>query len=215
MAKILVFGSGGHAKVVIDIIERTDDYEIEAIVEPAQSSKTSFFDYPVISESSLSQFTDRYAIIAIGDNALRMNIVNRLISNKSTLEFVSVIHPSAQVGRDVSIRPGTVVMAGAVINPGTQIGYHCIINTRASIDHDCKLADYASVGPGATLGGAVSVGKSSSISLGANIIHGITIGNDSVVGSGAVVVEHVPDKVVAYGVPCKVIRSRQLGDPYL
>ena len=45
--------------------------------------------------------------------------------------------------------------------------------------------------------------------------HGIAIGENTVIGAGAVVVADIPADVVAYGNPCRVIRPRRLGEPYL
>ena len=72
-----------------------------------------------------------------------------------------------------------------------------------------------SIAPGATLGGNVRVGGGSAISLGVGVIHGITIGEDTVIGAGAVVVRDMPPGVVAYGVPARVIRTRARGERYL
>ena len=53
------------------------------------------------------------------------------------------------------------------------------------------------------------------IGLGANVIHGVTIGDDTLVGAGALVLDDLPSQVVAYGVPARVARSRQPGERYL
>ena len=90
-----------------------------------------------------------------------------------------------------------------------------LLGIRSSIDHDGVLGDHASLGPGATTGGTVRIGATTAVGLGANVIHGITIGDDTVVGAGALVLADLPDRVVAYGVPARVARSRQPGEPYL
>ncbi|WP_394172374.1 hypothetical protein [Guptibacillus hwajinpoensis] len=83
-----------------------------------------------------------------------------------TFEFVKAIHPSAQIGKSVTIGNGTVLMANAVVNSHTSIGDHCIINTKSSIDHDGCLHNFFTVAPGATLAGSVSIGGHSVISMG-------------------------------------------------
>jgi serine acetyltransferase len=47
----------------------------------------------------------------------------------------------------------------------------------------------------------VEIGDRTAIGLGANLIHGVTIGADTVVGAGALVVDDLAERVVAYGVP--------------
>ncbi|MBP3489701.1 MAG: sugar O-acetyltransferase [Roseburia sp.] len=53
----------------------------------------------------------------------------------------------------------------------------------------------------------IHVGKNVWIGSGVQIMPGITIGDNSVIGAGSVVTSDIPDNVVAYGVPCKVIRE--------
>lgn len=53
----------------------------------------------------------------------------------------------------------------------------------------------------------IYVGQNVWIGSGVQIMPGITIGNNSVIGAGSVVTSNIPDNVVAYGVPCKVIRE--------
>ena len=60
----------------------------------------------------------------------------------------------------------------------------CCFGIRSSVDHDGFVADHASLGPGATTGGNVRIGRATALGLGANVIHGITIGDDTVVGRG-------------------------------
>jgi serine acetyltransferase len=89
------------------------------------------------------------------------------------------------------------------------------MGTNSSVDHDNVLAEFVSLAPGATTGGDVHVGVCTAIGLGANVIHQAHIGAHAVVGAGAVVLDDLPDLVVAYGVPARVVRSRDAGEPYL
>jgi acetyltransferase-like isoleucine patch superfamily enzyme len=66
-----------------------------------------------------------------------------------------------------------------------------------------------------TTGGGVRIGDRSAIGLGANLVHGVAIGSDTVVGAGALVLDGIPERVVAYGVPARAARSRDPGEPYL
>ena len=97
-------------------------------------------------------------------------------------------------------------MQGAIIQSCASIGKHCIINTGASVDHDCKIEDFVHVSPHATLCGDVNVGEGTWIGAGATIIQGKKIGKWSVIGAGSVVVNDIPDNVLAFGNPCKVIK---------
>ena len=201
-----LIGAGGHARVIADIL-LASGHPPTAFLDDAPKPNR-IFDIPVIQGLELPEPTAS-VILAIGDNFLRATLASRYS------RFAVAIHPSAQVSRHAEIGPGTVVMAGAAINAGARVGAHCIINTRASVDHDCFIADFAHVAPGATLGGNVQVGTASMIGLGANVIHGLVIGANTVIGAGSTVTRDVPDNVVAFGSPARVLRTRADGDRYL
>jgi len=154
-------------------------------------------------------------IIAIGDNWARECIVKKIVQQIPQFQFVTAVHPSAQIGRGVKIGEGTVIMSGVSINSDTLIGRHCIFNNSSSIDHDCKIENFASIAPGVVLGGNVAIGANTAIGLGANVIQKIGIGQNAVIGAGSLVTKALPDNVVAYGSPFKFVRARNCGDSYL
>lgn len=98
-------------------------------------------------------------------------------------------------------------MAGAVINPASRIGKNAVINTCASVDHECHIHDGVHIGPGARLGGKTVVGKGAWIGINATIRDKISIGAGSIIGAGSVVLEDIPESVMAFGVPAKIVRK--------
>lgn len=218
MKKILVFGSGGHAKVVIDIIEKSNKYEIFGIIDSFRPLKQTVCGYEVIGDESilLKIRSEIYGgIVAIGDNWVRKKVVEKIMAIQPQFKFVHAIHPAAIIGNSVKIADGTVVMGGTVINSNTSVSEHCVINTHSSIDHDCRIGSFASIAPGSTLGGNVTVGDCTAISLGAKVIHSLTIGSHTVIGAGSTVIHDIGSNAVAYGTPAKIVRARTNGAKYL
>lgn len=220
MDNIVIVGSSGHAKVISDIVQQEGKYNLVGFIDMFRSVGEKTLGYPIIGkEEDLPDLIHRYAlsgaIVAIGDNHVRSKVVANINKISPNLKFVSTIHPDASIATGVSIGDGTVVMAGALINPCSSIGRFCILNTNSSLDHDSVLEDFASLAPGATTGGNCRIGKFSAISIKATLIHGIHIGEQTVVGAGSLVIKSIESCVVAYGVPSKVIRSRKPGDKYL
>jgi UDP-N-acetylbacillosamine N-acetyltransferase len=97
--------------------------------------------------------------------------------------------------------------AGSVVNPGATLGRNVIVNTCASVDHDCVLEDGVHISPGAHLGGGVTVGRGTWIGIGAVVRDHVMIGAGVTIGAGAVVVKDIPDGVMAYGVPARVVKE--------
>lgn len=219
---ILLFGGGGHARVVIDIVRISDcSQRIVACVDPGLAPREDGFEgVPLYGENTdLAQLCERHAVdaylVALGDNWRRRKVVREIEREAPTIEPAKAVHPDACVSETAYVEGGSVVMAGAVINPGVTIGEHCIINSASSVDHDCTLESFSSVAPGATLGGSVTVGELSAICLGADVVNDTRIGSGSIIGAGAVVLDDIPADVVAHGVPAEIVRKRKENESYL
>jgi len=217
---VVVIGSSGHAKVVVDVIEQEGSYAIAGLIDTFKPVGEIVYGYKVLgSEEFLPTLMANGGIyggvIAIGDNWARAMVAEKVRSLAPGFIFITAIHPAAVVGRGAQIGAGTVLMAGAVVNSDSRVGEFCILNTGASLDHDSFMGEYSSLAPGAVTGGNVTIGRFSAVSIGANISHGISIGEHTVLGAGALALENIPDHCVAYGTPAKVMRKRSAGDRYL
>ena len=214
--KIIIIGASGHAKVVIDIVEKQGKYIIEGLLDDNRKKGEEILGYKILGTiKDLPQFTDHKVIIAIGDNWTRYQIYQKIMSIIPDNNFATAVHPSAQIGKNVTIGIGTVVMAGAIINCDTVIGNFTIINTKASIDHDCRMNNFSSLAPNVTTGGNVMIGEFSAISIGATIVHGMQVGSHSIIGAGALLIENCGDTIIMYGMPAKKVKDRIIGEKYL
>lgn len=205
-AQIVLFGASGHAKVVIDILERQGRKVLCLIDDDPKLKNTNFFGYLVAGGRDAEICMDASVewLVAIGNNRHRQEVANWL-ENSGRRIAASAVHPSAQIGRMVSIGNGTVVMAGAVINPGSSVDAHCIVNTASSIDHDCLLGYGVHIAPGARLCGGVAVGAGTLVGAGAVVCPNLLIGKNVVVGAGSTVLENVPSETIVVGSPAREI----------
>jgi sugar O-acyltransferase (sialic acid O-acetyltransferase NeuD family) len=211
---VVVFGTGGHSKVVYDAINKQGVYRVAAFVSLSNDLE-NFLGIPHFHQSKFSKINLSAGVVAIGDNTVRADLVKFIKSINNNFEFVTVVHPSASIANGVRLGVGTVVMAQVAVNIDTVVGEHCILNTSSSIDHDCRISDFSSVAPRAVLGGNVHIEKLSVVSIGAVVKHGCKIGENSVLGAGATLLSDLQSNAVAYGTPAKFIRSRVLGEKYL
>ena len=197
-----LYGASGHARVIMDIL-RSCGVRVEGLMD----------DNPEVMELEGIPVAHAFAgqsplIISIGSNRVRQRIAERVEA-----VFGTAVHPSAVVSDSCVIGAGTVVMHGAVLQAGVKVGSHCIVNTGATIDHECVLGDFVHVSPHGTLCGNVWAGTGSWIGAGATVIPGVRIGEWSVIGAGSVVTRDIPDNVVAYGNPCRIIKmNKKLGE---
>ena len=220
MKNVLIFGASGHGSVVLDCLESSLEYRPVGFVDSFVKEGTNKNGYKILgAEKDLPLLMERYnvkgGIVAVGDNWIRRQFVRKILKIYPGFPFISVVHPSSIISRNVEIGKGTVIMPGSIINANSVIGDHCIVNTRASLDHDGIMYDYTSLAPGVCTGGNVIIGEGSAICLGARIIENTSVGDYSVIGSNSLVLEDIPSKVLAYGNPARVIRKRMVWEPYL
>jgi putative colanic acid biosynthesis acetyltransferase WcaB len=100
------------------------------------------------------------------------------------------------------IGPGLTLDHGQalVVNDHTQIGADCALRHCTTIG--CKVLSGGGQGSSPILGDRVDVGSNSVI------LGDISIGNDVVIGAGAVVIRDVPDRAVVAGNPAKILYYR-------
>lgn len=225
MKNIVVFGGGDQAKMIQSICRAASvlDFKMSSPFGGPFSVK-----YYVIHESKnqpdflqfedwLAKFSTEFnaGIVGVGDNFTRRKIATQISTARPDFTFVTVSHPQTVIDPTVNIGGGSVVMPGAIINTGSKIGEHVVINTGSIVEHDCHIKNFATVAPGAVLGGHVVIGENSFVGLGAKVIQQVSIGAHTVIGAGSVVTENIPDHVLAFGNPCRVIRSRTPDKKYL
>ncbi|HEY9233343.1 MAG TPA: acetyltransferase [Blastocatellia bacterium] len=203
---VAVLGAGGHAKVVIATLQAAG-FTVAAVFDDDSSKRGSTL-LGVAVRGTLDELADsgyHRAVLAIGDNATRMRLAERLQNRLPGVEWVIAVHPQACLHASVKPGVGAVVFAGAIVQPDTMIGAHAILNTGATVDHDCRIGDFAHIAPGAHLAGEVRVGRGAFLGIGAAVIPGRMVGEWSRVGAGAVVVGDIPAHATAVGVPARVL----------
>ena len=201
---LLLFGAGGHAKVVIDALECVEQAPT-AVVDDSPHAE-DFLGYPLVKNAAeLWRKFGRFRFhVAVGSNQARERIFTGLLGRGGIPQ--SIVHPQTIISRHAEVGAGTFVAAGAILNPKARVGENCIINTGAIVEHDCEIGAHSHICPGVRLAGNVRVGSGVMIGTGSNVIPGIEIGAGVTIGAGSVIVRGIPARSVAMGVPARVTR---------
>lgn len=204
MKSLAILGASGHAKVVADAALCAGWENVFFFDDkwPTLSQVSNWTVHGNIDSFLTDADTFDEAIVAIGNNAIRLDIINLLL--KRNIPIATIIHPSAVVSKYSIIAPGTVIFAKAVLNPDCVIGLGSIINTGSIIEHDNHLGQAVHISPGASLAGNVQIGDLSWVGIGSSIRQNINIGKNVIIGAGAAVVQDLPDNCTAVGVPAKI-----------
>lgn len=202
MRSLIIFGAGGHAKVVADIALK-NEYKIAGFLDDS-TDIGEVLGYSVLGRvADCLKYADEYDfIIGIGNNQVR----KRIFETYSELNYITLIHPTACVGIDVEVGLGTVVMPGAVINTGARIGNFCVVNSCAVVEHDCTVGEFTLLAPNSTVCGCVKIGGNVWLGAGSSVNNGLNICDGVTVGSGGVVVKNIEVPGTYVGVPVKVLK---------
>ncbi len=210
MNAIVVVGGGGHAKVVISILQKMKSYRIVGYTDMKDKGSILGVSY-LGSDSELGKVALEQnglnAVLAVGQVGLgkqRYELWEHIHSHD--LSLPRIVSPGAIVNEGVSGGEGATVMDGAVINAGTSLGIGAIVNTNSTIEHDVVLEDWVHVAPGATVCGGVSIGRFSMIGAGATVIEGMKIAPECIVGAGATVVRDITESGIYVGSPARRIQ---------
>ncbi|GAF26464.1 acetyltransferase [Moorella thermoacetica Y72] len=208
---IILVGGGGHALVIVDIIELIGAYCIVGFTDLQEKCVLAGYGLPYLGNDEVLPGLIKEGITkaAIGVGGFNNNLRRKLYSRCLNLGFdlPTLCHPGAIVARGASIGGGTVIMAGSIINPGVTVNENVIVNTGAIVEHDCRIGHSAQIGPGAILCGNVTVREEAFIGAGACIIQGVNVGARAFIGAGAVVTKDVPPGVTVVGNPARIIRG--------
>ena len=220
MKKIVIFGTGGHAKVILSELLKQKKYK-EIIFVSKEKKKYLYFNkkkYKIFNNFKIKSGDKKskvYGVIAIGDNYLRYKLYKKYSKIYPKLAWAIIKSKDAIVNKNVKLSAGSMIITGSVINAGSIIGKHCIINTKSSIDHDNIFSDFSSTGPGVITGGKVKVGKLSHIGIGSAICQNIDIANNTIVGGKSFVNKNCEKNSIYFGTPARKKKSRKVGAKYL
>jgi UDP-N-acetylbacillosamine N-acetyltransferase len=211
MQKIVIWGAGGHALVVAEVLRLCAKWNIVGFLDDISPQRRG----ERFCESTILGGTDmlpdlraagvKQLAMAVGDCPARLMMLGRIEDLGFSLP--RIIHPRAYVAGTAVLGDGTMIAAGAVVASSASLGRAVIVNTCASVDHESEVGDGAHICPGVHLAGRVKVGRGAFVGIGAVVIDRVRVGHGACIGAGAVVVRDVPPKVLACGVPARIIKK--------
>jgi sugar O-acyltransferase (sialic acid O-acetyltransferase NeuD family) len=213
-ASIVVVGAGGFGREALDVlsaINRSSTETVFAIVGVVDANPSEInmgrlrargIRYLGTEKEWLSLGrTDTKFVIGIGDPRTRLDIAGRWAS--AGYSAATLVHPSAGIGDETIVGPGSVVCAGVQISTNVSMGTHVHVNANATIGHDSVLEDFVSLNPGAIVSGDVRVRRCSLVGAGAVVLQGLDVGAFATVGAAACVVHDVAGDSIVKGVPAR------------
>lgn len=200
MSEFVLYGSGGHAKVVMESIA-SEGGRVSGIFDDAPKVK-EIKSAPVLGTYHKHMLAQAALIICIGNNKIRQSV-----AGKTRHHLGKTICKSSIVSADAAVGEGSVVLHGAIVQTDARIGVHVIINTGAIVEHDCVIGDFVHIAPGAVVCGHVEIGEGTLIGANAVVAPLVKIGKWCQISAGTSVLEDVPDYSLVMGVPGEIIKT--------
>ncbi len=204
---LLILGTYRLAIEVMDLLDEIDGYVLAGFVENLDRTRCANLleGYPVHWIDELPKFVDTHLGICAMTTTHRKGYVEQAAA--LGLRFATLVHPTARVSSRATLGEGTFVSALATIATHTTLGRSVYVNRGAMIGHHTTIGDYCTIQPGANVAGAITMGEQTYVGMGAMVVDQHTIGKGCVIGAGAVVLNDLPDRVLAVGVPAKVVKK--------
>lgn len=205
--KILILGTGTFAEEIADVASEIPGVEVAGFVEnmDKQRCRQKIAGLPVFWVDEIAEFAKtHYAFCGLGTTR-RSIFINQVA--KYNIPFAKLIHPSARISKKSSLGTGTILGVGTIVATNTQLGDHIIVNRGATIGHHTTIDSFVTIGPSTNISGNCRIDSCVYIGISVTIIDHVSIGANSIIAAGAVVINDVPAKVMVAGVPAKIIKE--------
>jgi len=162
--------------------------------------------YTIYEEEVILGEVSKYTNFAFGVGTPKLL---KIITDKfRNFHFPNLIHPNATGDwANINMGIGNIITAGCSFTTDIEIGSFNLFNLNTTVGHDTIIGSYNIINPGVNVSGSVNVGIINLIGTGSTILQEKTIGNHSIVGANSLVTKDIPDNVIAFGNPCKVIKE--------
>lgn len=204
---LLILGARPYSLAFADAFEDVTHFEIAGFVENRERDRagTLHGGRMIYWIDDLPRFRDTHQVICGLATTFRDQFITPV--KAMGLIFATLVHPTANVSRRSTLGEGANINIGSTIAGFTTVGRHVQVNRGVTIGHHAVIEDFVTIGPGVNLAGNCHVGAHTYVGIGATIIDGIKIGRHCVIGAGAVVTQDLPDRVLAVGVPAKIVKE--------
>ena len=198
---IVIYGGGGHAKAIMDMVKQIGIYNIAGILDDNLPAGNRVLDIPILgTRAILPELAEQgvsLAANAVGgilDIGIRVRIFELL--ERAGFELPALIHPRATLEPSASVEAGVQIFANAYVGSAAILHPKCMVNTNAVVSHDCQIGAYSHIAPGALLAGEVQIGERTLVGMGVTITIGVNVGSGVRIGNGANILADVPDRAI-------------------
>lgn len=146
---------------------------------------------------------DDVFISAIGEPRDRVKYCTPIVERGG--RFVNLIHPRANLGKNVQLGTGIVMAPFSSVTCDVKIGNHVSLGALSNIGHDATVGDWCQICSHCGINGGASIGEGAYLGSHACVLPGRKVGAWALVGAGSVLLKDVPPGVKVFGNPALVV----------
>ncbi|MBO0592805.1 NeuD/PglB/VioB family sugar acetyltransferase [Cellulophaga sp. E16_2] len=212
MKNAVILGGGTYGEVFLTYLTEQNFNVIGFIDDNKESLGKLIHGVPVLGDFKdliKNNFAQKVhqVFCPIGDNIVRTKYLG--ILNREGFETPNFIHDTALINKDVQIGNGVYLLPGVMIMPHTKIEDYVIISMGSHIAHHTLIKRGTFISTGVNIGAGILIKRKAFLGISSTIMTGVkVIGENTVIGSGAVVIRDVEDNHVVAGVPAKTLKIR-------
>lgn len=203
MKEIVIFGSGGHALSIYDLLLKYNYKRVLFCDDNFRASSFHDLERIALDDALLNSSSFHFAL-GIGAMDYRRPLIKRIRGIIDLDRFPVFVHDSAYVSTTASIGAGTIIFAQSYIGPLCTVAPACIVNTNSVVEHESSIGFNTIISPSVTIAGKCIIGSDCFFGMGSLVSDGVSIGDNSIVGANSFVKASIPAKSKVLGTPGRI-----------
>lgn len=211
--KSVIIGAGTYGEVYLAYLQEAGVEIVGFLDDDPKYIGQSVKGVPVLGGiSKLRELKDTDDVDAVycplGNNKLRVKFLS--MARDLGYETPNYIHPSVLISPNVTIGKGVYILLGTTIMPHTIIKDFVMISMGVHLAHHSVLEEGVFLSTGCNFGASIHAHKYAYCGISSTIMTGLhELGEDCLIGAGAVVIRDVQDRAVMTGVPAKLLKMKE------